>query len=71
MKITCECLVTRNEDTGLLEPLVLDFPDDRLDELKAIRQSGWEAGQRFRLGLASMEKDLSFKQEYLGIPTKT
>jgi hypothetical protein len=57
MKITCECLVTRNKDTGLLEPLVLDFPDGRIDELNAIRRAGWEAGRRFKLGLDSMKED--------------
>lgn len=59
MKITCECLVTRNKETGLLEPLTLEFPDSMVEQMNAIRQAGWESGQRFKLGLASMEKDMS------------
>jgi hypothetical protein len=63
MKITCECLVTRNKESGLLEPLTLEFPDDRVEEMRLISRAGWESGRRFKLGLASMEKDM-------GISTK-
>lgn len=45
--------MTLNKSTGKTEPLVLGIPEDRLEEMHAIRRSGWEAGRRFKLGLAS------------------
>jgi hypothetical protein len=57
MKIKCDCLVTDN-GKGELEPLVLDFPDDKikLDDIDKIRTRAFKSGMLFRKALSEPRK---------------
>lgn len=53
MKIKCECLV--DSKTG--EPLEIEFPESvTREQIEKIRISGWEAGQRFKMGLEASKE---------------
>ena len=52
-KITCECLV----DSRTGKPLEIQFPESVTEEqIEKIRISGWESGQRFKMGLEASKK---------------
>jgi hypothetical protein len=53
MKIKCECLV--DSKTG--EPLEIEFPESvTKEQIEKIGISGWEAGQRFKMGLEASKE---------------